>query len=905
MTGGYTSRLVRPAALSFLLAGLSLGQVQTRVYVDATAGPVGNTVRACDGAPLAWVGGSGVYTDGLWSLRPFGNQGSCFEASGDSGIEDAPLLRTRLGGLIPGAEYEISVHYWSLVGADWSLRAGLDPGELVLYDAGGSAGCGLTGLNLDPGGAANIHDRFGGPAFASYGGTQALPDSWDLWNAVTNVDLPANTILWADGSPAVGVSVNVGRQHGEGATQVYWGYSDLVSRTGSSFEGFQAASPVLQTYERENTSATTIRFPAIAIENLPPGRYDVYVVADNTYHTVAAGDNRAYRIYAGVDETSSGYTTFAGFATQIIANTYWDAWRPGANYARFSLIVANPGEDIVLVSEETAGLDNHSLFSAIQIVRVLDGTCCEFKRVIGRATAGSQGVIDVYVDDKPATGPDDRSWYDGISYERIIPEPPPPVIRFNDNGGWCWFQDERAILHDGKLLIGSAANVAGTDGAARSGNIELTTYDNLAGGPPVVSVLSPHLQNDDHDNPAVLVRPDGRYLAVYSKHGSDKLVRYRISAPGDSTTWGPEQTYTALAGVTYANLFRLAAEGGGTGLVYNFYRGEGFDPNILVSGDDGTSWSYLANLIANDGRPYVKCASNDVDTVHFAYTEGHPAEWAPGTGIYHAYMKGGVVYRSDGTPIRPVEALPMTPQEGTQVYAGSQAARAWISDIHLDALGRPYLAFSDRRSDADHRYHYARWDGSTWHEHEIAYAGRCLYAGQQDYTGLVALDPSNPDVLYISTDADPVTGAPLISGADGRRHWEIFKGVTGDGGTSWSWTPVTADSRYDNLRPIMPIGRGPYRALLWLRGTYTTYTNYDLDIVGLILIAPDFDGDGDVDVADFATFQACFNGPGRPAGRPGCAPADFDHDNDVDVNDFAVFQACFNGAGNPAACAGP
>jgi len=66
----------------------------------------------------------------------------------------------------------------------------------------------------------------------------------------------------------------------------------------------------------------------------------------------------------------------------------------------------------------------------------------------------------------------------------------------------------------------------------------------------------------------------------------------------------------------------------------------------------------------------------------------------------------------------------------------------------------------------------------------------------------------------------------------------------------------------------------------------------------------DADADGDVDVNDFAVFQACFNGPGRPfvgSGRT-CGCFDADGDRDVDVNDFAVFQACFNGPGNPPAC---
>jgi hypothetical protein len=64
----------------------------------------------------------------------------------------------------------------------------------------------------------------------------------------------------------------------------------------------------------------------------------------------------------------------------------------------------------------------------------------------------------------------------------------------------------------------------------------------------------------------------------------------------------------------------------------------------------------------------------------------------------------------------------------------------------------------------------------------------------------------------------------------------------------------------------------------------------------------DLDGDGDVDLADFAVFQACFNGPNQPPGRPDCSKADFDGDRDVDLADFGLFQSCFNGANQPPAC---
>jgi len=57
----------------------------------------------------------------------------------------------------------------------------------------------------------------------------------------------------------------------------------------------------------------------------------------------------------------------------------------------------------------------------------------------------------------------------------------------------------------------------------------------------------------------------------------------------------------------------------------------------------------------------------------------------------------------------------------------------------------------------------------------------------------------------------------------------------------------------------------------------------------------DFDVDGDVDLSDFALFQACFNGPNREPKTTCQVDADLDGDGDVDLTDFATFQACFNG----------
>jgi len=133
----------------------------------------------------------------------------------------------------------------------------------------------------------------------------------------------------------------------------------------------------------------------------------------------------------------------------------------------------------------------------------------------------------------------------------------------------------------------------------------------------------------------------------------------------------------------------------------------------------------------------------------------------------------------------------------------------------------------------DHRYRYARWDGTEWNDYEIAYAGTRLYANEDEYTGLIVIHPDDPNTVYISTDAYPESGEPLISDATGERQYEIFKGTTSNSGESWNWKAITENSETDNIRPYIT-SDGNDRALLWLRGEYRTYTDYSLEVVGYV-----------------------------------------------------------------------
>lgn len=111
----------------------------------------------------------------------------------------------------------------------------------------------------------------------------------------------------------------------------------------------------------------------------------------------------------------------------------------------------------------------------------------------------------------------------------------------------------------------------------------------------------------------------------------------------------------------------------------------------------------------------------------------------------------------------------------------------------------------------------------------MAFGGTRLYAGEDDYTGLICLDPHNTNQVYLSSNVDIQTGEPNSSG-----RYEIFRGVN-DSDNAWTWTAITENSNIDNIRPIVPISDSEDTAVMWLRGTIRTYTDYDLDVVGIVI----------------------------------------------------------------------
>ena len=376
------------------------------------------------------------------------------------------------------------------------------------------------------------------------------------------------------------------------------------------------------------------------------------------------------------------------------------------------------------------------------------------------------------------------------------------------SGAWSWFGDPRAVYHEG------VHRRTYTGWVDRAGSVQVASFDHDT-GQRAIATLKVRLQIDDHNNPSILIRPDGRLLVFWSTHAGPTMWYRRSAQPEDITAWEPERVFPTntpgASGYTYPNPVQLSAEGN---RIYLFWRGGNFNPSFSTLNSGSSTWSAARTLILNPtGRPYVKYASNGRDTIAMAYTQAHPR--AGRTNIYFAAYRAGALRRADGTVISTMANLPIAPGEGEQVYDWQTNGKAWVHDVALDADGHPVIVYATFPTDADHRYRYARWDGSGWSDREFARGGGSMsvHTGEPNYSGGLTLDHDDPSTVYLS-----------------RRVGERFVAevwTTPDEGASWASRPLAPGSARNDYRPVSPRGQlGDNHAVVWMHGAYHSFTSY-------------------------------------------------------------------------------
>ena len=366
------------------------------------------------------------------------------------------------------------------------------------------------------------------------------------------------------------------------------------------------------------------------------------------------------------------------------------------------------------------------------------------------------------------------------------------------DGAWCWFSDPRAIYVDNKIVGGFVD---------KEGSIWAFDYQPLTGKKQQYK-LKDKFNYDDHANPSVMALPDKRIAIFFSAHGGtiNSPIYYAISAkPADISSWGElqqiEPKMPGNLGVCYTNPVSLSAENNKT---YLFFRGRNFKPTVVAT-NDFKNWSNPVSIVKNDsiygqeGRPYMKVASNNKNKIFFAFTDAHPRDRATNS-IYFMMYKNGKLHKADGTTIAK-DFTAVSPSMTDKVYDATKTFdKAWIWDVAFDKAENPVLVYARFSvQDGTHSYWYARWNGKSWENHLITKAGlwfqrndynnKANIERENNYSGGVYLDHEDPTIVYTSRPINNV--------------FEIEKWTFVNGNEKWKTEAITKDSERDNVRPFV------------------------------------------------------------------------------------------------------
>lgn len=366
------------------------------------------------------------------------------------------------------------------------------------------------------------------------------------------------------------------------------------------------------------------------------------------------------------------------------------------------------------------------------------------------------------------------------------------------DSAWSWYMDPRVLTTSGATYFSSVRN---------TGDVQVTSVDH---GTARLrhAVLQPDFEADDHNAPSLSELDDGRIVAFWNAHG---LVpaHYRTTVrSGDVTTFGPAAELTGSGledeGTTYTSIVQLR---GAERQYHLFTRRASDDAWVMTTSDDLLTWTPAVRLFDHvdpQSYPYVKIIGTGWDTIHMVFSDT-TASAEEDSSLHHVSLSDGVFRRSDGSPIRSLEAVagtggasprPIEPREATRIHDGRGGdGRARPYDIALDG-GDPVVVFTTGNRWTGHwTYRWMRRRGDVW-------TGSTLLRSTTD-----------PGGIALRHD-DPRTAVLVQDGA-------VEEYRSADDGDSWTRRTIAAPDA--NRTPATPWSSGgvsgPVSAA-WLHGPY-------------------------------------------------------------------------------------
>ncbi len=329
-------------------------------------------------------------------------------------------------------------------------------------------------------------------------------------------------------------------------------------------------------------------------------------------------------------------------------------------------------------------------------------------------------------------------------------------------GAWTYFTDPRSVSDDhttfaGWITPGGWVNVSSYD---------WTTHKRK------VAQLGPRLGKDDHNNPALVLRPDGRLTVFYSAHSGPglrgsatrRLYTRTTVKPGNISRWTRARTVSTNVGgglgYTYPNPIAL-----GRSKIWLAWRGGNWFPTTST-GRRGR-WTSARNLLTARGhsrtrirgslpqRPYAKYARAAGGRVHMAYTDGHPYE--DRTSLYYVSVNPArrtIQNVAGKTLARQGTALPV--RSGTRVYSWRAHGVAWVMDVADDGNGKPIIVYTAGwHPTSKIAFRIARWTGKRWVDSFLAWAAdaprrKARGYGHRFISGALTIDHNDPHRFFLS-----------------------------------------------------------------------------------------------------------------------------------------------------------
>ena len=363
---------------------------------------------------------------------------------------------------------------------------------------------------------------------------------------------------------------------------------------------------------------------------------------------------------------------------------------------------------------------------------------------------------------------------------------------------------------------------------------------------------------DEHNAPSICVLENGKIIVMYTGHGDNGYIKYRITErPYDIYSFGEEITLNYEGKVTYAQIF----ENTHLGQIWLFTRVNGSSWEFRYSSDEGKTFSEPRKYISSPNGRLFYMNIRKMDVVQRPHTPkeqwffafyGHPTSSDDHTIRSGIFDNEGYLLTTAGerTEINLFEGDALIdPERLDTVYSSPEGTTVRLLEVSPTMplrIGFTPFVMDDYLCPSPHTivYHVATFAEGKWETSAPIctggeFLGRNIPDGSQTYVGGMAFYYGAGEAALgwpdcVTTDTNRV----YITRFDGKdRVVESYQST--DFGKTYALEQVIrripGDLNVKTWRPIVPIHAQDNMPVYWHEGRYVGHTGgWHSDIVAYI-----------------------------------------------------------------------